>query len=217
MPSRKHTDPIDTAPLSDSLRALARRGVLRPLRKGAQVIIEGDVGGSLFIVLSGALRAYSVGADGRELTYGIYGAGEYLGEMSLDGGPRSANVEAVQSTLVAMVTRPSLEKHLQDEPAFAFDLLAKVIRRARLASLGLKQIALNNVYGRLKDLLEQLAEAQPDGTRLIAPAPTHLEMSQRLGCSREMVSKVLKELEKGGYLAMERRRLVLLKKLAAKW
>ena len=217
MPSRKDTDPIDAAPLSDSLRALARRGVLRPLRKGVQIISEGDVGDTLFIVLAGELRAYSVGADGRELTYGNYGAGEYLGEMSLDGGPRSANVEATQSTLVVMVSRRSLELHLKDEPAFAFDLLAKVIRRARHASLGLKQIALNNVYGRLKDLLESLAVAQPDGTRLIDPAPTHLEMSQRLGCSREMVSKVLKELEKGGYLVVNRQRVALLKKLAAKW
>jgi CRP/FNR family cyclic AMP-dependent transcriptional regulator len=217
MPKRKDTDPIDAAPLSDSLRALARRGVLRPLRKGAQIISEGDVGDTLFIVLSGELRAYSVGVDGRELTYGNYGAGEYLGEMSLDGGPRSANVEATQSTVVAMVTRRSLETHLHEEPAFAFDLLAKVIRRARHASLGLKQIALNNVYGRLKDLLESLAVAQPGGARLIDPAPTHLEMSQRLGCSREMVSKVLKELEKGGYVVVERQRLVLLKKMAAKW
>ena len=217
MPSRKDTDPIDAAPLSDSLRALARRGVLRPLRKGVQIISEGDVGDALFIVLAGELRAYSVGADGRELTYGNYGAGEYLGEMSLDGGLRSANVEATQSTLVVMVTRRSLELHLKDEPAFAFDLLAKVIRRARHASLGLKQIALNNVYGRLKDLLESLAVAQPDGTRLIDPAPTHLEMSQRLGCSREMVSKVLKELEKGGYLVVNRQCVALLKKLAAKW
>ena len=217
MPSRKDTDPLDAAPLSDSLRALARRGVLRPLRKGVQIISEGDVGETLFIVLAGELRAYSVGADGRELTYGCYGAGEYLGEMSLDGGLRSANVEATQSTLVVMVTRRSLELHLKDEPAFAFDLLAKVIRRARHASLGLKQIALNNVYGRLKDLLESLAVAQLDGTRLIDPAPTHLEMSQRLGCSREMVSKVLKELEKGGYLVVNRQRVALLKKLAAKW
>ena len=68
MPSRKETDPLDAAPLSDSLRALARRGVLRPLRKGVQIISEGDVGDALFIVLAGELRAYSVGADGRELT-----------------------------------------------------------------------------------------------------------------------------------------------------
>ena len=203
--------------MSPSLRALARRGVQRPLRKGAQIIHEGDVGDTLSIVLSGRLRAYASGTDGRELTYGIYGAGEFVGEMGLDGGARSAHVEAVEATLCAVVTRPTLEQHLQADPGFAFELLAKVIRRARSTTLGMKQIALNDVYGRLKTLLDSLATAQPDGTRLIEPAPSHLEMSQLLGCGREMVSKVLKELEKGGYLSVGRRRVVLLKALAPKW
>ncbi len=203
--------------MSPSLRTLARSGVQRPLRKGAQIIHEGDVGDTLYIVLSGRLRAYASGADGRELTYGIYGAGEFVGEMGLDGGARSAHVEAVEPTLCAVVTRATLQQHLQADPAFAFELLAKVIRRARATTLGMKQIALNDVYGRLKALLDSLAVAQPDGTRLIEPAPSHLEMSQALGCGREMVSKVLKELEKGGYVAIGRRRVVLLKPLAPKW
>ncbi len=210
-------DPLLAAPMSASLRALARRGVQRPLRKGAQLIHEGDVGDTIYIVLHGRLRAYTVGADGRELTYGLYGAGEFLGEMGLDGGARSANVEAVEPTLCAMVTRPTLEAHLQEDPSFAFELLSKVIRRARSATLNMKQIALNDVYGRLKALLDALAAAQPDGSRLIDPAPSHLEISQLLGCGREMVSKVLKELEKGGYVEVGRRRLRLLRPLAAKW
>lgn len=203
--------------MSPSLRALARSGVQRPLRKGAQIIHEGDVGDTLFIVLSGRLRAYAMGADGRELTYGVYGAGEFVGEMGLDGGPRSAHVEAVEATLCVVVTRATLQQHLQADPSFAFELLAKVIRRARATTLGMKQIALNDVYGRLKALLDSLAVAQPDGTRLIEPAPSHLEMSQVLGCGREMVSKVLKDLEKGGYVSVGRRRVVLHRGLAPKW
>jgi CRP/FNR family transcriptional regulator, cyclic AMP receptor protein len=219
-PPPLHTRPEDalqSAPMSPSLRALARSGVPRPLRKGAQIIHEGDVGDTLYIVLSGRLRAYASGSDGRELTYGVYGAGEFVGEMGLDGGARSAHVEAVEPTLCAVVTRATLQQHLQADPSFAFELLAKVIRRARATTLGMKQIALNDVYGRLKALLDSLAVAQPDGSRLIEPAPSHLEMSQVLGCGREMVSKVLKELEKGGYVSVGRRRVRLLKPLAPKW
>ena len=124
--------------MSPSLRTLARSGVQRPLRKGAQIIHEGDVGDTLYIVLSARLRAYASGADGRELTYGIYGAGEFVGEMGLDGGARSAHVEAVEPTLCAVVTRATLQQHLQADPAFAFELLAKVIRRARATTLGMK-------------------------------------------------------------------------------
>lgn len=203
--------------MSDSLRALARMGVQQRFRKGRHVINEGDVGDTLYIVLSGRLRAYSVGHDEREVTYGEYGAGEYVGEMGLDGGPRSAHVEAAESTLVVLVTRTTLERHLAADPAFAFDLLTKVIRRARAATMSLRRIALNKVHGRVKDLLEGLAVVQPDGSRLVDPMPTHLKMSQQLGCGREMVTRVINELELEGYVQSQGRRLRILKKLPDKW
>lgn len=210
-------DPFKTAPMSDSLRALARRGVLHRLRRGVQIITEGDRGDSLYIVLSGQLRAFSTGTDEREVTYGIHGPGEYVGEMGLDGGLRSANVQTLQLSVCALVTRATLERHLTEDPSFAFELLAKVIRRARAATLGLRQIALLGVYGRLTALLEDLAVPAPNGERLVDPAPSHLEMSRLLGCSREMVSKVMKDLEKGGYVLVGRRRVVLCKVLPARW
>ena len=221
MPTRRHTeapsDPFETAPLSASLRALARRGEVRRLRKGVQIITEGDIGDTLYIVLAGRLRAYSVSADGREVTYGIYGAGEYVGEMSLDGGPRAANVETLEPTLCVPVLRATLEAHLDADPRFAFELLAKVIRRARAATTGMKQIALNDVYGRLKLLLEELTLPQPDGTRVADPAPSQLAMSQLLGCDRSMVSRVMKDLERGGYIQTTRLHVVLLRPLPQKW
>ncbi|MBX3637004.1 MAG: cyclic nucleotide-binding domain-containing protein [Rubrivivax sp.] len=137
-------DPLAAAPLSDSLRALARRGELRRLRKGVQIISEGDRGDTLYIVLAGELRAYGVGADEREVTYGCYGAGEYVGEMGLDGGPRSANVE----TGCADAAGPGHAQHgwkptcARTRPSRS-SCWPKVIRRARAATLGFKQIALN--------------------------------------------------------------------------
>ncbi len=211
-------DLLDTLPISDSLRALARRGERRHARRGVQLIVEGDVGDTIYIVLQGRLRAYSVGMDGREITYATYGPGEYAGEMGLDGGPRSAHVEALENSLCAVIARPVLQAHLNEDPGFAFELLAKVIRRARAATVGLKQIALNDVYGRLKALLESLAvPADAQGRRCVDPAPSHLEMSQQLGCSREMISRVMKDLERGEYVEVGRRRVVLLRELPAKW
>ena len=74
--------------MSESLRALALRGERRHLRKGVQIITEGVQGDALFFVVSGALRVFGAGTDGREFTYAEYGPGEYVGEMSLDGSPR---------------------------------------------------------------------------------------------------------------------------------
>lgn len=208
---------IEQAPLSDSLRALARRGEVRRVRKGTRLITENDVGETIYLVVQGRLRAFSVGTDDREVTYGIYGPGEYVGEMSLDGGPRSADVEVIEPGVVVLVTRRTLEAHLAAEPQFAFELLAKVIRRARHATLSLRQIALNDVYGRLKGFLESQAQPLPDGTFTLEPAPSQKEISQVIGCSREMVTRVMKDLERGGYVESGRRHVRILRALPAKW
>jgi CRP/FNR family cyclic AMP-dependent transcriptional regulator len=147
------------------------------------LIEEGSIGDNLYLILSGSLRAYSSDARGREITYGVYGPGEYVGEMSLDGAALGQRRTETACRLV-MVTRASLLTHISEHPEFAFELLTKVIRRARAATLSTKQLALNDVYGRLKNLVD---ESTGDGRHL---ALTHQGMAQRLGCSREMVSKL---------------------------
>ena len=205
------------AMLSEALRALAQRGEIRRYRKNTLLIEEGDHGDTLYLILTGRLRSYASGDKGREITYGIYGPGEYLGEMSLDGGPRSANVVTLEASTCAVVTRATLQQHIAEHPQFAFELIAKIIRRARAATLSAKQLALNDVYGRLVQVLNALAVEQPDGTRRIGERLTHQELANRLGCSREMVSRLMKDLELGGYVASGRDGLVLLRPLPARW
>jgi CRP/FNR family cyclic AMP-dependent transcriptional regulator len=217
-PRQPKADPLDTPALGDSLRALARRGVVRSYRRGTLLIQEGDQGDALYIILDGKLRAFGTGTNGREFTYGTYGPGEYLGEMSLDGGPRAASVECLQPCTCAVVTRPTLMAHIGEYPEFAFELLAKVIRRARAATLSAKQMAVNDVYGRLRANLEQLAgPPDPQGVRWIDPAPTHQDLSRMLGCSREMISRLLKDLSSGGYMLAEQRRWCIVRPLPARW
>lgn len=210
---------VETAPLSDAVRALARRGEPCRFQKGAVLIQEGTHGDTLYIVLDGRLRVYGGhAANEREITHGTYGVGEYVGEMSLDGGPRSASVAALVPTVCAMVTRRTLEAHLAAHPEFAFELLAKVIRRARVATLSAKSLALNDVYGRLKALLGELGQAQPDGTHRLPEKLTHQELANRVGCSREMVTRQLSDLQQGGYVSAARgQALVLLKPLPPRW
>jgi CRP/FNR family cyclic AMP-dependent transcriptional regulator len=212
-------DYVESAPLSDTVRALARRGEVVRHPKGAVLIQEGSLGDTLYIVLTGRLRVYgSHIASEREITHGTYGPGEYVGEMSLDGGPRSASVMALEPTVCAMVTRRTLQAHLADDPAFAFELLAKVIRRARAATLSAKGMALNDVYGRLKALLEGQSEPLPDGTRRLTERLTHLELAHRVGCSREMITRQINDLQQGGYVQAQRGGdLLLLKPLPPRW
>jgi CRP/FNR family cyclic AMP-dependent transcriptional regulator len=212
-----HSDDAIFCALSEPLRALARRGEIRRYRKNTLLIEEGDHGDTLYLILAGRLRSYASGDKGREITYGVYGPGEYLGEMSLDGGPRSANVITLEASTCAVITRTTLQRHIAEHPEFAFDLIGKVIRRARAATLSAKQLALNDVYGRLVLLLDGLAVVQPDGSRLIEERLTHQELANRLGCSREMVSRLMKDLEQGGYLQTQPRQWQLLRALPARW
>ena len=203
---------------SDALRALAARGVRHGYRKGRLLIEEGDVGDALYVILEGRLRVFSANpGNGREITYGSYGPGEYVGEMSLDGGPRSASVEALEPTECALVTRPTLLAFIAERPEFALELLAKVIARARAATLSARQMALNDVYGRLRALLLAAARRQPDGTTVLVDLPTHKVLSQHLGCSREMVSRLMKDLERGGYVARGPEGLELSRDLPLRW
>ena len=113
------------AALSDTVRALANRGVLRRYRKGTVLIEEGDRGDSLYVVVSGRVRVYSGNEADREVSFGVYGAGEYVGEMSLDGGPRSASVITIEPTMCAVVTRETLRAYISEHPDFAFELIAR--------------------------------------------------------------------------------------------
>jgi CRP/FNR family cyclic AMP-dependent transcriptional regulator len=208
------TDPSSTA----HIQALAAMGVPRRYRRGALLIQEGETGDTLYIVLQGRLRAFLGDDSGKELTLGTYGPLEYVGEMSLDGGPRSANVEATEASTCAVVSRATLLAYIADHPEFALELMGRLIRRARLATESARSVALIDVYGRLVRLLNQLAgEADAHGERALRERMTHQELAQHLACSREMVSRLLKDLETGGYIAVRERRLHLLKTLPARW
>ncbi len=213
-PSPAAADLLGALPVA--LRTLAGRGVQRSYRKGTLIIEEGSHGDTLYLLLRGQVKAFSSDARGREVTYGVYGAGDYFGEMSLDGGPRAASVIAESACVCVVLTRQNLREHIAAEPEFAFEVIGRVIRRARLATQGARSMALLDVYGRVVQLLESLAVAQADGSRVIAERPTHAEIASRVGCSREMVSRLMKDLERGDYVVRDGAGLAL-RQMPAHW
>jgi len=214
-PSAGHDKLI--ANLSPSLRALAVRGTVRSYRKNSVIINEGEVGESLFVLLEGRVKVYSNDADGREITFNTVESGDYFAEMWLDGGPRSASVMTLEPSVCSIVSRAALREHLAEEPEFALELVAQVIRRARAATETARNMALLDVYGRVIVTLEsQQGAAKPDAPITLTQI-THQNIASRVGASREMVSRLLKDLEKGGYIELGVKRITLLKKLPARW
>ena len=199
------------------LRELAACGEFQHYRKGTILIHEADTGDPLFILLGGKVKVFCSDPNDKEITFGVMGAGEYFGEMALDGGPRSASVMTIEPCDCVRVARASLLAFIARRPEFALELLSKVIARLRRATNDARSLAFVDVYGRLRNLLLELATPQADGTLRITERFTHQEFANRVGCSREMVSRILKDLESGGYIAVQQRHISLLMKLPAHW
>jgi len=218
VPARSPNAPLDPyAPLEDAtLREIAAAGVVRSYPKNAVLINEGDVGDALYIVLSGRLKVYASSESGKEVVIDFHGPGEYVGEMSLDGAPRSASVVTVEPTTCAIVGRAHFREFVLAHPDFALHLIEKLIHRARLATENVKSLALSDVYGRLVRLLTALAR-DVDGRQVVAERLTQQEIAERVGASRDMIGRLLKDLVDGGYVAIEDRRMVILRKLPPAW
>jgi len=146
----------------------------------------------------------------------FHGPGEYVGEMSLDGAPRSASVMTVEPTTCAVVNRAQFRDFLLVHPDFAMHLIERLIRRIRVTTGNLKSLALSDVYGRLVRLLNALVQ-DVEGKAVVPERLTQQEIADRVGASRDMIGKLMKDLVAGGYLAIEDRTITILKKLPTGW
>ena len=206
-----------TPPLeSETLRAIAATGVTRAFPRNTVLINEGDVGDSLYIVLTGRVKVFASNEAGREFVIDFHGPGEYVGEMSLDGARRSASVITVEPTMCAVVNRAQFREFILAHPDFALHLIERLIHRVRVTTGNLKSLALSDVYGRLVRLLNALAQPS-DGKQTVPEKLTQQDIADRVGASRDMIGKLMKDLIAGGYLAVEDRTITILKKLPTGW
>lgn len=213
----REKEPAISSPESPAIVALAARGRRATYRKNTILINENEVSDGIYVILSGKVRVFSMDADAREITYARLGSGEYFGEMSLDGGARSASIITEELTECSVLTYVQVRQYLAENPDFAFELLVTVIRRAREATLLARGLALDGAYVRLKAFLEREAAVQPDGARMVEEKLTQHEIAGRIGCGREMVSRIMKKLEEGGYIGERDHRIVIKRTLPRKW
>jgi CRP/FNR family cyclic AMP-dependent transcriptional regulator len=199
------------------LREIARQGGVKRYPANAILINEGDASDSLFILLGGRVKVYSTNAEGREVVITTHGAGEYVGEMALDGGVRSASVMTMEPTTCSVVSGANLREFIREHPDFASHLIRKLIRSLREATETVKSLALEDVYARVIRLLADLSDPAPDGRRIVRERLTQQGIADRIGASREMVSRIFKDLTLGGYIAQAEGRIVVAKKPPAAW
>ena len=209
--------PVTPEALGDSLlREIARQGGLRHFPANAVLINEGDDADSLFILLSGRVKVYSTNAEGKEVVIATHGAGEYLGELALDGGFRSASVMTLEPTSCSVVTGANLRQFIQAHPDFAQHLIRKLIGRVRQATDSVKSLALQDVYGRVTRLFDELS-VEVGSERIIEERLTQQDIAERVGSSREMVSRIFRDLIAGGYISTAAGRITIRRRPPAAW
>lgn len=193
------------------LEHIARMAVPRKVAKHATVVHAGDHTDSLFAIVKGSVRVLNRDIDGREVILAILHAGECFGEMGLiDGEPRSADVVADENCELLVITRKDLTQALVGNPDLCLNLMKSLVVRLREANRRIESLALMDVYGRVARLLLDFSEEE-NGVRVIRRKVTKQDMAKMVGASREMVSRVMKDLENHGYLRIEEGRIVLAK------
>ena len=208
------------APFSDldeaALRELAPHGGARAYRKNVIVVNEGDETDSLYVLLSGRVKVFCTGDDGREVVLDTMHAGDYFGELVLDGGPRSASVMTLENSRLFVIPQSDVEGLLAANPLFARNMLQKLISRVRSLTAKVRDLALKDVYGRFVRFIQENA-VEVDGHRTIPERLTQSDLAARIGGSREMVSRIVRDLTAGGYIAVDAKRIQILKKLPPNW
>jgi CRP/FNR family cyclic AMP-dependent transcriptional regulator len=199
-----------------ALRGAVPGGSVRSYAKSVVIVSEGDMTDSLYVVLSGRVKAFVSDENGREAVVNTIGIGDYFGELVLDGGPRSASIMTLEPCKLYVIPQADVERLLAGNPAFARDLLRKLIGKVRSLTARVADLSLKDVYARLVKFIDENA-VEAAGRRVIPERLTQSEIAARIGGSREMVSRILKDLAAGGYVAIESKQIVVLKNLPAHW
>lgn len=197
----------------EQLDAIALVTITRRFDKHQVIILAEEEGDALFIISSGQVKVSIVSEDGREVILSLLGTGSVFGELSLlDGKPRSANVVATENTDLYMLRRSDFLQLVYKVPQIAVGLLAELAARLRKTDRKIGGLALLDVTSRISETLLQLADehgTETDDGVLLKSRPTHQQIANMSGTTRETVSRVLKRLEKQGYISTEGRTITI--------
>lgn len=192
---------------------LAGYGQSRRYPKNSILVHKGDESTGVYLIKEGRVKVYDSDELGGEITFRYQGMGEFFGEMALlNQAPRSASIATVEDTQVIYINRDKFECCIADNPRFSSTLMSYFISRIANLSDQLASCALKNVYERVRDKLPELA-SETNGELILDHFYTHKDIAGLVGSGREMVSRIMKKLEKGGYIEKRKGQLVISKTL----
>jgi len=215
-------DVLSTIPMFRSLDDIALKNlsshtVTRSFPKNAIIITDGDKSDSLYIIQSGKVKVFLMNDSGKEVILNFQGSGEYFGEMALlDNEPRSASIMTLEVSKFAIISKNDFLACLRKHPEIALEIIKNQSRRLRQLTENVKSLALMDVYGRVARTLLSMAEPQ-NGKLVVTERLTQQDLANLVGSSREMVTRIFKELVTGGYIEVNKKQITINEKLPSAW
>ena len=193
--------------------SLAKVANRRRYPKDSVVFFENEQGDFFFMILEGRIKVTILGDDGREVILSLLGSGDFFGEMALlDNEPRSATAIAVEDSELLSLHRNDFQAVLSDNRSITVGLIKVLTTRLRRANHQISTLALLDVYGRVARVIVDMAREEgrrlKDG-RIAFRRATHQEIANRIGTTRETVTRMLKDLERQGMIHIEGREIIV--------
>ncbi len=196
---------------SSQLETLEKSGERRAYKKGSIILGKGDETNYLFVLISGQVNAY-LEEDNKRIIVNTITQGETFGELAMFSGERrSANIVALQDCEVLVLQQDDIYSYLTESPVFCRNIIRMLAKKVNALTEEVSCLALLDVYQRIARVLEQHLESG------VSSRLTQQDIADRVGSSREMVSRILKDLRVGGYISTEKRQIAILKPLPKAW
>jgi len=207
------TFPLFQGLADETLGAVARSAMMRRIPRGQTVVHAGDRTDFVYFVLTGSLKVVVSDEDGREVILSILGQGELFGEMGVFGEhPRSASVVAVVPADLVVVAKNDFRQVMQENFEISWRIMCNLADRLRNADRKIESLALMDVYGRVARLLIEMSE-DVNGEAVVVRKITKQDLAKMIGASREMVSRVMKDLSTQGLIEETDHGIVLRERL----
>jgi CRP-like cAMP-binding protein len=207
------TVPIFSELSDQDIASLAHLAIRKRYPKDTVVFFENEEGDFFFTILEGRIKVTILGDDGREVILSVLGPGDFFGEMALlDNEPRSATAIAVEESELLSLHRTDFQTVLNDNRSITTALIRVLSARLRRANHQISTLALLDVYGRVARVIVDMAREEGkrlrDG-RIAFRRATHQEIANRIGTTRETVTRMLKDLERQGLIHVEGKEIVV--------
>ncbi len=185
--------------------------------KKTQIVVEGDPSHSMYFILEGRVKVYLDDETGKEIVVNIHEKGQFFGELGLiEGIPRTASVMTLEDTRLGILNEQDFQKAMANYPQFSMKMMHNLVTRLREATETIRKLGLMDVYRRIVVTFLNMAEER-DGEWIIKEKLTQQNIANRVGASREMVARILKDLRTGQYISMDDGYIVINKALPHSW